>query len=153
MSALSGLNKNENFPIRGRYKEEKGRKFPTRKTLAALALSGVVIVGYNSHGKQTNIPAKNDAVKEYIVKPADTAWNIAQKAYPEQVNDASKQYDLRQEIQAQLPHDTAHEDGMLQPGDKLIFMPNASIGDEMKFQEALNDTNTSSEQGSIAPIG
>jgi hypothetical protein len=118
----------------------------TRRRVGALVVAATAALGLvkgvealNSHPQSSS-----DKVKEYIVKPGDTAWTVANRAFRDEADNAEKMYDVRQEITDQLPQDDAHENGMLQPGDRLIFDDNADIGNEMNVKEETKELEAAS---------
>ncbi len=124
-------------------KHTRANKKPnyTRRRLTALGAAGLAAFGIakgvnllESHPDSTN-----GVVREYIVQPGDTAWTIANRAFPDDAGDAERMFGVRQEIKSQLPMDEAHQDGMLQPGDHLVFDDEAKIGQEVQPEQATQD--------------
>lgn len=112
------------------------------------------VIGANQLKAKDSTPLKTAAVKEYVVRGGDNPWTLALRAFPKDANNPSRQYNIRQEIIAELPNDLRHKNGVLQPGDRLVLRDNAKIGDEVTYQEALDDISRSSSRQNIEhPVG
>jgi hypothetical protein len=119
MAALDSLEINRTHEPKGKNKPENHKpNFVLRRTLAMGGLLVASTVGAHQLIEKGPTTSNPGLVKEYVVKPGDTAWGISEKAFPG--SDPREHTDM-----------IVKETGTtLSPGEKVILPDSAKIGIE-----------------------
>lgn len=86
--------------------------------LGTVATAGVIGANHFAAGTANHAP-----IKSILVRPYDTEWGIAKKVHP-QGDPGAQVYELDQV----LPHDAAHANRNLQPGDRVEYQGDKIVG-------------------------
>ena len=116
------------------------RDIPLRRTLALVAIGVSGLVGLHFiGGPNSSSAAGPEVVMEYPLKAGDTAWTLANRAFPGDAGDPNHQFDVRNEIIEQGSNDSADGGPSLVLGRVLVFDGSSKIGHRTTYEKALED--------------
>jgi hypothetical protein len=139
---------------RSTRRDDRNKKLARRNKAARGAIRGLAVTGAAAtaatslalHNKQAESPDPISGVaKVYTVKPYDTEWGIAERAFPNR--------DPR-EVIYEINGKNDSDNGVLNPGERIILPPGARIGKPASLNDIQAnhiDVSLPTEGGGEAP--